>query len=208
MKNYIIIAIFVALSIASCNSNQKENRYEVSNKNSNQSEYPAIVDSLDLQKLYDDTKWRMYLLVCDDTPTLRNGKYLFYPPKTFGALDLKFDSLWQRNDTVALYFDFYVNDTLSLFKIRKSLYPRYLKVDYYNGMMFSKKTDSLNICYVSNHGDYSWWCIGSLNPKYYDTTSVRNIKPLQPYVIKYIQENRNQLNPWFRKEVEKRGIIK
>jgi len=36
----------------------------------------------------------------------------------------------------------------------------------------------------------------------------RELVPLQPEVIRYIKQNKEKLDPWFRKEAIKRGVIK
>jgi len=202
---YAIKIIFIAalLFAAACNSNKKENDQSRSQP---YAAYPAIVESLGVQQQYDQTKWQLYLLKCDDTPRLgESGEDVLNPPRSFGSLALKFDSLWHRNDTTAFYFDFYVNDTQSLLSLAGY---RYLKHGYYSGMLFYKGQDSLTVCYVSNHSSFPYDCIKSLSQKIYDTTTYKLVKPLQPEVIQYINKNKEQLHPWFYQEAKKRGVIK
>lgn len=208
MKHFkLTIIATLLIVITACNSANTRKEKKVANTIPKQEiGYPKIVDSLGVQELYDKTKWQMYLLKCDDTPKLENDSFLFTPPKSFASLDLKFDSLWQRNDSIAFYFDFYVNDTQSVLELMNK---RSLKKDFCNGMLFYKGMDSLLFCYVSNHTDViSIYWTGPVPKQYYDTTTNRTVKPLQPKVAKYINENKSELNPWFYKEAIKRGVIK
>lgn len=164
--------------------------------------YPLIIDSLKVSELFDETKWNIYLLYCMDTPRANSGTPILENRIVYGNLDLKFDSISVSIDTFRFYFDFYVNDTLALnvFTFRD------LK-GYANGMMFYSNMSPYKKCYVYNHSEWSWGCIEVDSKEIYDTITKRQLKPLQPDVIKYLNKHQQELNPWLLKEAKKRGVI-
>lgn len=196
-SNYLIILLIAVL--LSCSNATNE---DTSKKKTN--EYPVIVDSLGVQHLYDKTKWTVYIAKCTDTPKAENGQYILNPAKGFGSYELKFDSLVIRRDTLSFYFDFYENDT----NVISVINYREMANSYVNGLMFYENMDSFEICYVSNHSYFIWDCIGVDSEEIYDTTTHRYLKPLQPEVIQYINDNKKDLHPWFYNEAKKRGVIK
>ena len=71
------------------------------------------------------------------------------------------------------------------------------------GAVYSLKSDSIIKFSWRTHARYIMRkCFNPNNCKF------REEKPLQPEVIKYIRQNKNKLDPWFRKEAIKRGVIK
>lgn len=204
MKKIYYLFVLIVLFIA-CNS-QEDNQLK-----KKEPEYPHIIDSLGLQKYYDDTKWTLYLLVADKEPSYSDCSHitLFDTFVYYSSLDLKFDSIY-INDTgkLMLYFQFFLNDSTPInnWKFRAS-------VNYTTGMEYDLK-DSLNatqkitIRYL--YKDEAISSIGHLDmdKAYIDTTSEREINPLQPYVIEFLNNNKKTLHPWLYKEAVKRGVIK
>lgn len=201
MKSNInnVLAITFAMLISCSNSSISEDDTSKPTR-----EYPPIVDSLEVHQLYDETKWTVYLVNCMDTPNTEDGQYILNPAQGFGSYELKFDSLVVRRDTLSFYFDFYENDTnvVSVFKYREMM------GNYTNGLMFYDNMDSFAICYTFNYGSYPYWCVSTISKEIYDTTTRRDLKPLQPEVIQYINDNKKDLHPWFYNEAKKRGVIK
>jgi hypothetical protein len=73
------------------------------------SEYPRIIDSLGLNKLYNETKWLMYCYQCDDTLEAVDSSILG-DSITYGMLELRFDTIRDYEDNgIEIDFDFYYN---------------------------------------------------------------------------------------------------
>jgi hypothetical protein len=177
----------IALMLGSCNSNQQNTKPQ---ENKSQSDkcfnYPQIVDSLQLKDFYDSARWYIYTLQCDE-------KYL---PKddtaksmAFGELPLRFANLNIRHDTLDINFDFMDRQQPILFGMNRN-YKSIIA-----GVGFNIKLKSK--IYMSFDG-------GTQSEKG-DPTS-RYVNPMQPEVIKYIQENWDKLNECFRELAERKGI--
>lgn len=111
--------------------------------------------------------------------------------KPFGELELKFDYLDIKNDTLALFFSFMDKGQIIL--------PGMMR-DYKQlatGVGFDVKTKK-KIYIISSNTTI----IHKGNPK------SRYENPLQPEVIKYIKENWDKLNECFRELAEQKGINK
>ena len=150
--------------------------------------YPSIIDSFKLRHSYDEAKWRLYCIFCDDTVKIRKSN--INTNTTFGMLELKFGILEKRNDSAIIYFEFFYNDTAC------TVYNIDFKNDkpYTNGVLFVK--DSL----------VSFTFAGtSFFKDIYEKSRYKN--PLQPEVINYIKNNEGKLNAWFREEARGRKII-
>lgn len=188
-----LITRFLAALVlfSSCTNSQENGRY------------PQIVDSLQLQTQYDKTKWHLYLLHCDDTPKNINGTYLFKDAKPFSAYELRFDSLVCHDDTTEYYFDFYLNDTLAI----NCVNFRNMKNDLDNGLIFVNGIDS-PLCYTFNCKDATKSICLTESPAYFDTTTNRFAKPLQPDVVAFLNKNRQSLHPWLYSESVRRGVVK
>lgn len=71
------------------------------------------------------------------------------------------------------------------------------------GALYKRPSDDIILFSSRSSARYYY-----LNCKDIEECNYREVKPLQPEVIKYIKENKNKLDPWFRKEAIKRGVIK
>lgn len=160
--------------------------------NINKEEYPKEVKEIKVEKLYDKTKWALYCIHCDELCIFDKSKGI-HDSITFGSLPLKLKEVYRHNDTTDFYFYFYYNDSL---KCDYTLINNE-KIDL--GAAYFKGNDS-----IIYYNELSWAniYIPGRDPR------SRYIKQLQPEVIGYIKRNRETLNPWFRGEAIKRGIIK
>lgn len=188
MKRAAVLITVLALLAMSCtepSNNALENR-----GSEKQSLYPLVIDSLGMRKQYDQAKWVLYCLNCDD-------KCEFFKETgikdtlTFGMLDLKFERYRKRADTVDLEFNFYYHDTLKCDE-------RVCRTHSLTGLAYKVGAADYFALINVRWGDYVWKSSYSRSRLY---------KPLQPEVIAYIKANRAQLNPWFRGEAKRRGII-
>ncbi len=190
MKN-IFVLLFITI-LTGCNHQQgsKENS-AVTEKDTLVSNYPSLIDSLNLQGLYDKAKWALYCIYSDDTCKVKK-QFSVMPGKTFGTLDLRFSELRQQKDTIEMDFYFYVNDTIrydiSTMKSNKRLA---------SGVGYKKGSDSI-VFYISQTTMRYFWEKGATS---------RYENPLQPEVIDYIKSNKDSLNHWFREEAKRKGII-
>jgi hypothetical protein len=141
-----------------------------------------------LQDLYDGARWYIYTQYCDELYKPKSDSLLNKP---FGELELKFDNLAIKSDTLALIFDF-------MYKGQPVL-PGMMRDDKQlaTGVGFDVKTKK-KIYIISSNTTISH----KGNPK------SRYENPLQPEVIKYIIENWDKLNECFRELAVQKGISK
>lgn len=177
-RKYFVVVFSIVL-ILSCKN-------EYSDKNNIVGLYPSIIDSLGLQDLYDETKWRLYCLHCDDSVELFPERKM---KETYGMLPIDFQGVKMTGNEIDLNFFFRYNDTLVIDFMNRS---KNAKLKY--GV---KYIDRKFYCYETG----SNFCIQTS-----DSTSRLN-NCLQKDVVSYIKQNRNILNEWFVKEAIKRKVL-
>lgn len=156
--------------------------------------YPIEIIGLRLQDKYDEAKWRLYCIHSDDTLKYWDTN----KPKgiTFGELPMKFDNLEMLNDSVIINF---------VFRDDSSELDRYVVGNFIVwGVVFNGNNNQV-VCYTTAGGlkYYMHKCTKVPDEK----CNLREVKPLQPEVINYIQNNKAKIDPWFRREAIKRGVI-
>lgn len=177
--------------IFSCYNRQDNGVKNLNVKTDSTKKYPAEILSNNLENKYDEAKWRLYCMNCDITCR-------FYPflniadTPTLGTLPSRFESVNIFNDTVEIKFRFYYKDSL---ECDASICANCSSIK--TGVGFSK---------LSN--DPIYYIDDTNVPRFmkYDSLA-REINPLQPEVKKYIQDNFESLNEWFREEVIKRNVL-
>jgi hypothetical protein len=105
-------------------------------------------------------------------------------------LDLKFKKAEQYGDTLGIFLSFYFDKI----ECNRTTVETIIN----DGITFSISKDSVIAFIVEDH------LIGAWDAR--DSTR-RFVKPLQPDVIKYIQNNKDGINSWFLNEAIKRGVI-
>jgi hypothetical protein len=183
MKNILVLISLTILIGCNQQKSSKQNS-SVTENDALVSNYPSIIDSLSLWELYDKAKWTLYCIYSDDTCRVKK-QFSVVSDKTFGSLDLRFSDLRQQKDTIEMDFYFYVNDTLR-YDISTMANNKRLA----SGVGYKKDSDSI-LFYLSQTTMRYFWEKGM-------TSRYQN--PMQPEVIDYI-------NPWFKKEAKRRGII-
>jgi len=157
------------------------------------SDYPVEVLKLGKTKLYDKAKWFIYCIQSD-----RKVRFLsktgIKTNITYGTLPLKFENLQLRGDTLEINFNFYYKGEV-VDKLTDN-YP-------HRGAVYIGNSGKIVMYTTNGHARYVWAKCD--NPA---KCIFREEKPLQPEVIRYIKANKNKLDPWFRKEAIKRGVIK
>jgi hypothetical protein len=157
--------------------------------------YPQQIVKLKLQKLYDKSRWFLYCIYCDKKLSFRDKLQVPDTSITFGELPLNFDHIDIMSDTIEMYFDFYLRGT----KIDEGIVENLL----YSGTVFTDGKDSI-VLYTSRLARYFWaQCLDSN-----EICPYREVNPLQPDVKKYIQKNKEKIDPWFRAEAVRRGVLK
>jgi len=227
MKYLLCYAIGI-ICILSCSDNQRSNNAEtniIEQQESNDKKYfkyPDIIDSLGLHKLYDNTKWQLYLLKALDTPKYFNEYayteseiqgYIFDSLVSYSNIELRLDSLSidSTEGVIKMYFEFFLNDTLALNPVN---FDNYL--GGYEGMeyKFNNDSDTTWLCYISKYAYFSitkecfFWTKNSTRHTNKDTITNRYINPLQPDVIEYLNKHKHEIHPWLYNEGVKRGVIK
>jgi hypothetical protein len=182
MRIKLLLAI-LSISIVSCKNGHVKNKpLNVGN--------PRIIDSLGLNKYYDNARWLMYCKYCDEKVVCLNDSI------TLGEATIVGNEVHLvSKDTLELGFDFISKDSASCI-------GHYDKEQAIIGVAYNIENDSL--IYFLGAGvtkRFKVWC---------DTIPCNNrlVLPLQPEVIAYIKKNRDKLDPWFRDEAIKRGVIK
>src|SRR5690349_15469762 len=107
---FILSLILLILTTQGCDSGKESKSASVNEKVSDECMiYPDVVDSLNLQGLYDSARIALFTWHCD----------MPYRPKddslknmTFGQLELKFDRLITKSDTIEFTFNFYDGDKI------------------------------------------------------------------------------------------------
>lgn len=194
MKN-IIILIGLIIAFANCHGKVKGDS-NIKKRDAIKTsiyDYPLEIKHIGAQKLYDKAKWTLYCIHSDEIVKFASTNSR--DSLTFGTLPLIFDRVSLKQDTIEIRFNFFFGKTkLNYMTVRNKLI---------SGVVFKGYTDTL--IYYATDGDapYFYWYCGNQNDCPY-----RFGKPLQPEVIKYIRENKARIDPWFRKEAIKRGVIK
>jgi hypothetical protein len=191
-RNYLLYAYLMSVA-SGCKLDATDKRVlNTAATNEYASGYPKEINSAELQKLYDETKWRLYCIHCDQ-------KIVFVDKSltsdiTFGQCKLQFDQINQWADSVEVdFFFYYQNIKLNAATLMMTL-PTY-------GAVY-KLPDSL-VQYRSRDivRYFSHTCMDKQD------CHDRYVTPQQPEVIRYIKQNKNKIDPWFRKEAIKRGVI-
>jgi len=129
------LTFILILSFARCNS--KGNKNTVQSKPQigiNYNQYNAVIDSLGVNKYYEEAKWLMYCIHCDLLPEWRSP-YNGLRKKPCACLDLEPTSV-QKNDSIVEFLcEFVYNDTLPLNINTISNYNKIL-----DGVQFNIKT--------------------------------------------------------------------
>jgi hypothetical protein len=191
MKSYLIF--FLLLFTCACNQVEKKENKLVNAEGHDTVviDYPQEIKNKHLESFYDQAKWVMYCIHCDER--CRFYKRINITDTPFlGALDLRFDKVKFFTDTTELNFYFYYRDSL---KCDVNTFYNYGTLTY--GAAFKGNKDSI-IYFLSET------TITRFSKK--GKTS-RYDNPLQPEVIAFIKNNKDKLNPWFRKEAIRRKII-
>ncbi len=114
---------------------------------------------------------------------------------TYGELPLVFDHVEVRGDSIEIDFDFYYKN--------HRIDSKLLDFLPYWGAVFVGNSDSVVLYSSTSNFRYQW---RRCDPEVVDCP-YREVNPLQPEVIDYIKKNKDKLDPWFRQEAIKRGVI-
>jgi hypothetical protein len=186
MKKYLLISFAFFIIIGACqHPNKKGNGIAIKTNiyDSSENKNLKLLDSLGLIRYNDSAKWRLYTIHCDDSALQEDNRYI-----PVSSLNLKLGLVSKENDTLDLLYSFMENDSTT---INRELKEKYITA----GIQFKTSEDKV-IAYI--HGEGTFTIKGS-------TSRFQN--PMQPEVITYIKKNQDKLNPWFRNEAKRRGIL-
>jgi len=153
--------------------------------------YPRIVDSLHVNALYNEAKWKMYYMNCTGTVSWRK-RFSNLPRTHFGFMPLVFKGLWRSRDSTEFYFEFYYKDTVPCDWNHTTN-----DMNIVDGIGFSGKKHK-KVYYMKEIARLDH--MGNADDK---STTV-----LQPVVQKFLLRNKNYLDPWFRDMAVKKGMLK
>jgi len=171
-----------------CNTKQSDKKSIVIPVNNTCTAYPKIVDSLKLRDLYDSAKWYVYTWHCNDVYLPKSDTSKRY---TYGEMELIFDELHFKHDTVEINFHFFDGKGIIL----PSMSRNYKELS--TGTAFALKARK-KIYMISPNG-FSSTIQGGVN---------RFETPLTPEVALYIENTWDKLNHCFRKLAEQKGVKK
>ena len=147
--------------------------------------YPPTIDSLGIQKLYDDAKWNIFCINCLKTCEVSKQFKLRDTLIPLINLDVKYEGVKRKGDTLDMFFGFYFQDTFRCDELRCAKgYP-------IHGVRYELKSAHV-LTYLSPNFE---WDVNYLNQeKVKGETFIRSQRP--------------QLNAWHREEAKIRGFIK
>lgn len=189
----ISIVVSILFLLVSCTEGQHTKQQTEEKLNffdSVQQQQLAFLDSLHLLQFNDTAKWFLYAIQCDDSSKsgrVRDNKVLPQIPLGFMKLNLTYVA--RQNDTLSLLYNFLYDDSTI---VQKTTSDKPIM----EGMQFDIKSNKV-IGFIVGHATF----YQSGNP------ASRYENPLQPEVISFIKRNRDKLNPWFRKEAERRKVV-
>lgn len=157
--------------------------------------YPQEVVKLRKEKMYDKTKWFIYSTCCSNKLKFTKSYKGLRKTVTFGELPLKFSDLTIKGDTTEIHFYFFYKNS----RVDNELvynYPTW-------GCVFIGESDK--IIKIASIGDIRYNSFDchetSTCPDMYELVNISDVK-------KYLTKHKNKLDPWFRQEAIKRGVIK
>jgi hypothetical protein len=142
-------------------------------------------DSLRIQDLEKEARWLIYILNCDIDPNCDSSNI------TRGERDIKLYSIREGNSNIefAYFFDYKGS--------KKCNYDCSVSVIKYGKKGIIEAIE--NVCNMTVYD----------RKKTYDNPTNRRLKNLYSSdIIDYLQQNEAKLNPWFREEAYKRGVLK
>lgn len=162
--------------------------------------YPTEIENLSLQKQYDNSKWNLYCIFCDrliDPVKKVSGNYVAVPNEkkmTYGQLDLCFDEVRIKNDTIEIMF-FFIFEGEKVTQFNVNTLP-------YEGAVFIGDNKNVSMYKTSGDMEYIWVHCPDKND-----CPDRHVNPLQPEVIRYIKQNETKINSWFRMSAVEKGVL-
>jgi hypothetical protein len=196
MRNIIILAAIVSLISCKSPSSNEEKTTASLHKDNVQNEYPKLIDSMGIKDLYDSARWLTYCINCDDTCAFNEESHIKDTIVTFGELDLldRGTKLYSK-DTIDITFKILMDTIEASFREKRPSSAS-------NGVQY-KISDKTLLSVIEYH-DLPYHGVYGIPRR----ENERMFAPLQPEVIKYINVNKNKLNPWFYNEAKRRGVIK
>lgn len=185
MRVLLLIFIFLSVTVINCNVNEPhELEDEIPDFEIN---YPRVVDSLRLRDLYDSTIWHVYTWNCDRKflPKSDSSKNLYY-----GFLPLEFKDLAIKGDTVEFHCYFTYNNEMILPGMTRD---------------FSEISSGVGYSIKERKRIYMWSPSGYISKLAGPNNRFEN--PLQPDVVKFINDNKLNLNDMFRIFATLRGAV-
>lgn len=150
------------------------------------------LDSLNRVNSFNSAKWWIYCWHCDNS--IEDFK-IGHDEKcyiTMGQLELRLVKIWTTTEYVTYYFNFIVPDSCN--------FDRNNTPTVINEAVTVKLANDSVVAFALENEPLAVWSG--------EVPTSRLYNPLQPAVLKYIRENQEEIDPWFRNEAERRGILK
>lgn len=163
------------------------------NKSSNFN-YPQEIIKLNKEKLFDDARWFMYCTQASVKLKFSKSSGITNNNVLLGSLPLVFDHIQLRGDTTEIDFYFYYKG--------KRVDELLVESSPLWGVVYIGKSD--RIALLSSRSDVRYF--GYKCPDKNDCKGFESYLKT-PYNLGFIRKNKNKLDPWFRKEAIKRGVI-
>lgn len=188
MKRISIFTTFAVLAINSCCIRPQH----AETYTSQVQDATNKIDSLGFHEHSDNCKWILYSYLCEDTCNLHT--YVPYADTvvTCGMLDLMPNYVSKSNDTLRIYYNFY----LDTFKCDEST----CRVSAYTGLEYIYTTvRPVGLISVERGNTYT---ITAKSDKKHEM-----IFPKSKNMKAYLKQNRSKLSPWLRAAALERGVL-
>ncbi len=150
------------------------------------------IENKEILDLIKEAKWQLYCYQCDVRLHFYSNFNISDSPYA-SSLDLKFDRIIQKNDTVEVKFKYFYQDTI-LCDVNSL--KNYFDLNY--GVAFKENNRDSILYFITDRN------IIFSRGKYMDD---RYDNVLQTDVISFIKSNKDILNRWFYNEAKNRNII-
>jgi hypothetical protein len=235
---YVTLATYFSLCLFSCKNDVKKPRgipyeSEASFKSANEdfkqnkagifnlrdsADLKYILDSLNINDIYDDAKWKLYCCGCLDTiyfSDYARTKFGFPEFQTTGEMKLFLDVVIakSKNHPYGIAADYQLIFSPFNYTIKRQADSDLVKNTkykyYFNHIFFNLYYKNNGTCKPIAFEIDNVYPMDSAPPEHCRVAYVQSVlsNQYQPEIIKYIRKNANKMTPWFLDQAKARGFF-